>query len=528
MKWIRARSSRTVSVVAMTIMGAAAPMVFAPLAAGQEPGGLAAAAAIESAFVKAIEQAEPSVVSIARDKVRVRRPSELEEELFPLRPGLRPENPGIADPNYIPNEFGAGIIVREDGLILTNYHLVRGGPVEGKPAPNEQTLYVRLSDKQGFAARIRAADPRSDLAVLKIDANNLRPMKLGNAAGIKKGQMVLALGNPYAIARDGSASATWGIISNVSRAAAPDNEARDADTLKENARKETIHHLGTLLQLDMRLNLGTSGGPLLNLRGEVIGITTSLAAIAGYEKSAGFAVPIDDAMLRIIETLKKGEEVEYGFLGVQFPPRVAMDLSREDSLLIAERFHQQGAVKVYQVVFNSAAAQGGVINNDLILTVNGKPVAGRADLTREIGLIAPGGIARLHVWRGTDRSDLTLDVVVGKWPVQDEEGIISTRRRFEPWRGLVVDFPTARHQFLPLGFRGLEIPDAVLVTELESGAPASLSELQPGDFITHVNQHKVYTPQRFYDIVRGFKREDVTLTVAGGLRGPRKVVVKAP
>src|SRR5262249_42495116 len=129
---------------------------------------------------------------------------------------------------------------------------------------------------------------------------------------VRKGQIVIALGNPYAIARDGSASATWGIVSNISRQAMAEGEPTDSEA----RRNETIHHLGTLIQLDARLDLGTSGGALLNLQGELIGMTTSLAAIVGYEKSAGFAIPFDDSMKRIIESLRQGKEVEYGFLGV--------------------------------------------------------------------------------------------------------------------------------------------------------------------------------------------------------------------
>lgn len=484
----------------------------------QEATGLSAALALEQTFAKVIEETEPSVVSIARDRLRPSRMSELDEfEGLQPRMGLLPDRNDISSPSYIPNEFGTGIVIGADGLILTNYRLVRGGPVEGKAGAGEQNLYVRLWDRRGFPARIHAADPRSDLAVLKIDATGLKPIKLGNSSRLKKGHLVLSLGNPYAIARDGSASASWGIISNIGRQAHLDIDPTD----QEEHKKQTIHHLGTLLQLDMRLNLGTSGAPLLNLQGEMVGLTTSLAAIVGYEKSSGFGVPVDDAMLRVIDTLAKGQEVEYGFLGVRMSTNDAM--SPEEQRLIHERFGQYGGARISTVLTNSPAYQAGLMNNDVVLGVNGDPVYSGTDLTREIGLVAPGEKARLRVWRNFESHDMTVEVTVGKWPVQDDEGIIATHRRYDPWRGLVVDFTTARYRHLPLRFLGRDLPAGVLVLEVEPGTPAGLTGLQTGDFITHVNGMPVKTPKQFYDAVRSLKG-DVALSVFEG----QPVKIKAP
>ena len=126
-----------------------------------------------------------------------------------------------------------------------------------------------------------------------------------------RGRSSLALGNPYAIARDGQASAGWGIVANLARKAPPAPEDSEA------AGKRTLHHFGTLIQTDAKLNLGTSGGPLLNLRGEMVGLCVALAATAGYETSAGYAIPVDATFRRVLEVLKQGREVEYGFLGIQ-------------------------------------------------------------------------------------------------------------------------------------------------------------------------------------------------------------------
>ncbi len=488
-------------------------------AAADDPSGLATAAAIENTFIKAIEQAEPSVVSIARDKPGRRLVKD--DDLFRH---ADPELPTIDSPEYIPTEFGAGVIVRDDGLILTNYHLVRGAAIDGKTAPSDQVLYVRLFDRRGFHARIFAADPRSDLAILKIEAPRLKPIKFGNATNLRKGQLVLGLGNPYAIARDGSPSASWGMISNISRYAGAEPGARDEESLKN----ESVHHLGTLLQVDTRLNLGTSGGALLNLRGEMIGLTTSLAAIVGYEKSAGFAVPCDEAFMRVIKTLMEGYEVEYGFLGVT--PR---DLDGDKIRSLADRIGQYGAARVATVIPNSPAAQGRMRPDDIVVSVNGRPVLSRSDLMREVGLLAPGAKARIVVWREAEAAELALTVIVGKWPVKDDEGIVASRRRNAAWRGLVVDFSTARFRFLPTHNLNPTLVASVLALEVEPQGAAAEAGLQPGDFITRVGDTPVQTPQQFYDAVKKLTGP-VKLSVAVlspplmAFPGEKEIVVKAP
>ena len=147
--------------------------------------------------------------------------------------------------------------------------------------------------------------------MLAIDAADLPPIAFGNADELKKGQIVISLGNPYAIARDGQPSAAWGIVANLQRKAPATPSEADPTG------RPTLHHYGTLIQTDAKLNLGTSGGPLLNLKGEMVGLSVALAAAAGYEAAGGYAIPVDATFRRAVETLKRGREVEYGFLGIQ-------------------------------------------------------------------------------------------------------------------------------------------------------------------------------------------------------------------
>ncbi len=489
-------------------------------AAAQDADGLAAALAIEQAFVRAIAEAETSIVAVARIKVSNEIVPPEPFNPFGIDPRKRFPSSNTSDPSspdFIPNEFGAGIIIapnnsKTERLVLTNFHLVQGGPVVGdKQATGQNRLYVRLPDRRGFDARILAADPRSDLAVLKLDleplgarASELKPIKLGDATDIRKGHQVLVLGNPYAIARDGSASVSRGMISNISRFPAPAGPKDDPETLN----KETIHRFGTLLQVDARLNLGTSGGALLNLRGELIGITTSLAALDGYEKSVGYAVPVDGATRKIIDALSRGFEVEYGFLGIH-----PVDVSAFEMRQYSANLNQFAAAKARRVFKHSPADSGGLVSSDVILQVNGRPVYGRYDLMREIGLLGPGTTAQLRVWRESARRRLNLAVTLGKWPVLDDDGIVATKQRFATWRGMTVDFPTSRKRFIQSP--SFEYSRAVVVLSVDAKSRADLAQLRPGDFITHVEKVAVQSPSDFYNAIKD-RANEVTLRLLDG------------
>ena len=267
--------------------------------AGQEITGLQAAVTMEKVLVQAIARAEKSVVAIALFHE--------DSDAYEMR-GRQLDRPPL---DAVPDAFGTGVVIDRRGLILTNHHVVLRASLS-KEQNAEYRTYVRVADKPiWLTCRIKAADPRSDLAVLEIveptsGTLGLKPITFGNAASLKKGQIAIALGNPYSIARDGEVSASWGIISNLRRKTAP-RPAVDKPV--------AVHHFNTLIQTDAKLNLGSSGGALLNLKGEMIGLTTSLAAIKGYEKSAGYALAVDATFLRAVETLKKAARSNTGFSG---------------------------------------------------------------------------------------------------------------------------------------------------------------------------------------------------------------------
>lgn len=489
----------------------------------------AVAFAVEKQLIKAIEKADKSVVAISKIKTRKQQ----FQSRAPAPFGLDPNQGFNAshDPqslNFVPNEFGSGIFIPDPTkqnrvLILTNYHLTQGGPVAGQKAISENRIYVHTTNRRGFYAVILAADPRSDLAVLSPQselppeyARSLIPIVYGNTASIRKGQFVIALGNPYAIARDGSPSASWGIVSNFHRFPIP---IKKHFLNQELDKEETLHHFGTLMQVDTHLDLGTSGGALLDLDGNLIGVTTSLAALDGYEKSAGYAIPIDKATLRIINSLATGLEAEYGFLGIE-PHTIERNQARRNfagNFALQEPFY----VEANNVKQHSPAQLGGMLPHDLILSINGLKLTNELDLMREVGKAGAGNEVKLQILRGKKPRELTLTVKLGKWPVVDDEGIVQTQFRHPLWRGLRVDYPTARKKYT---FSPFSYPPAVVVTHVVPESPAQQAGLTEGTFISHINNQVVQTPESFYQEAQNTNNSQVILQLLDG----RKVILPLP
>ncbi|HEX4147578.1 MAG TPA: trypsin-like peptidase domain-containing protein [Pirellulales bacterium] len=484
----RSLRGRLVVAAAICLLGG---LLLRP-AQAQEPAGLEAAVALERVLVQAIGSAERSVVSIARVSQRGDEAGrDLRVEAFqPLNPPLMPHSDNPTDPEFVPNEFATGVVVDRSGLILTNYHVIDPGSAH----------YVTTVDRKVFQTKIHAADPRSDLAVLKIvDAvagTEFFPIKFGNAKGLKKGQIVISLGNPYAIARDGQASASWGIVSNLARKVAP----------RSSEEESTLHQYGTLIQTDAKLNLGTSGGALLNLKGEMVGLTTALAATAGYEQAAGYAIPVDETFLRIIETLKKGREVEYGFLGVAPINLAAHEVLRG----------KQG-MRVERVNAGTPAKRAGLQREDVITHVNGEPIFDADGLRLQVGKLPAASVATLTIER--DGKAFVEQVTLAKYKVRGKK--VATVR--EPdWRGLRIDFPSAVliPQVLDETYES-----AVAVSEIAEDSPAYRAGLRVGMLITNVGKNPVDTPADFRREVAA-RQGDVPLKIMVGPGDYHVIVIK--
>ncbi len=448
---------------------------------------LADALALEKAVQDAIQQAEPSIACILvsrseayrelfRDQPPADKPGQLgafsrAQVLHRAHPSQRPDDfqkdeatrkkCDLADPNNVPEAYGSGVVIDDkELLILTNYHVIR----------DATKIYVRLPGKEGSYADIHAADPRSDLAVLRLLDNSVRPihkLKTGAGGSVRKGQFVIALANPFAAGfRDGSPSASWGIVSNVQRRAAADSEEG-----KPNVQ--------------------------LNLQGELIGLTTSRAAINGSETAGGFAIPLDMNMQRIVARLREGREVEYGFLGVG--PDVAS--RRDDGFRVGD-----------PVTPGSPADKVLLKPGDSILAVNGAPVHDFEDLVLTVGTLMAGSEVHLKVQSDNDRVR-DVSVKLAKFYVPGKS-IASNRPPMV--RGIRVDYTSVlmlRHAFQ--GQRAIQ--PGVFVSELQT-ASAAATKLRLEDVITHVKIRDsiipVHSPDEFYREVKNISlREPLWLTL---------------
>jgi serine protease Do len=344
---------------------------------------------------------------------------------------------------------GSGFIINADGTIVTNNHVVKGA----------RTLTVTLDDGTVLPAKVIGTDPRTDIAVLKVDAHHPLPfIQLGNSRDVKAGEWVVAMGNPFGL----SSTVTAGIVSAVSR----DIGAGPYDQF---------------IQVDAPINQGNSGGPLFTQDGKVIGMNTAILSPTGGSVGIGFAIP-SDMIRNVSEQLEKGGKVVRGYVGVevqQITPTtaLAMHLKADDGALLAG------------VQPDSPAAQAGLQPGDVIEAVNGTKIASPKDLAMKVANIQPGDEAHLSVLRDGQTKDVS--VKVGTLPNEqvasnDNQG---NEHRAQIGLALAPLSPDVRSQ--------LNIPDGIkgaVVQNVQPGSPADTAGLQPGDVIVGVGTHPVSSP----------------------------------
>jgi len=271
-----------------------------------------------------------------------------------------------------PDGMGAGFFVSEDGYILTNYHLVE----------DADEVTVRLIDGQEFTAQVVGNDRETDVALLKIEFQDAKPLKPGNVENLKVGEWLLALGTPFGFEH----SVAVGVLSAKRRFVG----------------EQYIPYL----QSDLAINQGNSGGPLLNAAGEVVGINTKILSTSGGSIGLSFAIPIDLA-LDMASQIRQYGEVQRGFLGVGYIA-VSSDFAREKGLS-----HPVGA-RISRVAPNSPAADIGLQVDDVVLAVNDKQILRHTDLPFYFGRVKPGRTVQLKLWR--EGRALWLPVVAAQRP----------------------------------------------------------------------------------------------------------------
>ena len=362
--------------------------------------------------------------------------------------------------------LGSGFIISEDGYVLTNNHVVA----------DADEIIVRLPDRSELEAKLVGADPRSDVAVLKVEGKGLPTVKIGRSDELKAGEWVLAIGSPFGFDH----TVTAGIVSATGRSLPNESYV-------------------PFIQTDVAINPGNSGGPLFNLDGEVIGINSQIFTRSGGFMGLSFAIPIDVAM-DVANQLRTDGKVSRGWLGV-----VIQEVNKD----LAESFglERPAGALVAQVMDGGPAARSGLRVGDVILSLDGKPIVMSADLPHLVGALKPGSKARMEVVRDGDRK--MLDVKIGAMPDEGEPVAASGsgQERSDNRLGVKVTELTAEQK------KSLDLPGGVVITEILNG-PAAMIGLRPGDVITHLNNQAINSAETFAQVAEQLpKNRSVSMRV---------------
>lgn len=417
-------------------------------------------------FADIVDRAGPGVVNIrTTERIRTGQPQagagdEEMQEFFrrffgiPIPRSLPnvPRNKGKGGnaQEEVPRGVGSGFIISADGYIMTNAHVIEGA----------SDVYVTLTDKREFKAKIIGSDTRTDVALLKVDGGNLPRLIIGDSDKIRVGEWVLAIGSPFGLEN----TVTAGIVSAKAR--------------------DTGDYL-PLIQTDVAVNPGNSGGPLLNLKGEVVGINSQIYSRSGGFMGISFAVPIDEA-LRVAGQLKTSGRVTRGRIGVQIG-EVTKDVAESLGLSKA-----QGAL-VQRIESGGPADKGGLEAGDIILKLNGAAIEKPSDLPRMVGGIKPGSRVTVNIWRKGSARDIALMVAELEEDKPRAEAKRSRQDALPNSLGLVVgDLSDAQK-------KELDVENGVLV-ESAVGAAAAAG-LRAGDVVQRLNEADVMDARQFNALV---------------------------
>jgi len=365
------------------------------------------------------------------------------------RPGPQPRTP--RPDREVPHGQGSGFIISSDGYVLTNHHVVEGA----------DEITVTLPDKREFKGRLIGSDQRSDVALVKIDGSGLPTIKIGDPVKLKVGEWVIAIGSPFGLQN----TVTAGIVS---------------------AKARETGELLPFIQTDAAVNPGNSGGPLINMKGEVIGINSQIFTTSGSYAGISFAIPIDEAM-RISDQLRTQGRVVRGRIGV---------LIGEVSHEVADAIGLQRAAGalVSSVEGDGPADKAGVKPGDVIIKYESKPVESSSDLRRMVAATKPGTKVTTTVWRNGAPRDLV--VTVGELPDQPKQARGDQERGPTPAAdvlGLVVSDVPADQQ------KELKIKGGVQVDSADGAA--ALAGIHAGDYIVSINNVEVAGAKQYAEVV---------------------------
>lgn len=401
---------------------------------GELPAPEASVVDLELAFERAAEAIAPSVVSVINEQSA---PAELPPFLRELAP-----REGVLG-------LGSGVIIDEAGFILTNNHVVEGAT----------TLKVRLHDDRELHAEVVGTDPKTDLAVIRVRANGLRAAPLHDGADLRVGQWVLAVGSPFGLSR----TVTVGIVSAVGRGSMG------------------ITDYGDFIQTDAAINRGNSGGPLIDLRGRVVGINTAIFSPNGGSSGIGFSIPASMARTVKDQLIAHGH-VRRGWMGV-----VMGELT--DDLARSFEFEGESGVLIDDVDPAGPGYAAGLRPGDIVARVDGAAVRDMADFRNRIAQAGPGATVKLDTWRSGQTRELSVQL--GALPESDDDRIRPPARPAPvpavQRLGLGFDEPDARiRRLLGLGPEG-----GAVIVEVEPGSIADEAGLRRGDVLLRVGSEAV-------------------------------------
>jgi serine protease Do len=433
----------------------------------------AASAAQLPDFTDLVEKQGPAVVNVSTSQ-SVRNP------LLPQIPNLPEDDPFFEffrrfAPQPGPREFqsqslGSGFIISQDGYILTNAHVVEAA----------EEITVKLTDKREFKAKVIGSDRRTDVALIKIEAGGLPMVRFGDPTKLRVGEWVLAIGSPFGFEN----TVTAGIVSAKGRSLPQENYV-------------------PFIQTDVAVNPGNSGGPLFNLRGEVVGMNSQIYSRTGGFMGLSFAIPIDVAN-DIAQQLRTTGRVTRGRIGVVIQP-----LTKE----LADGFglsRPQGAL-VNSVEKGGPAEKAGVEAGDVILRFDGKVVASSEDLPRIVGATRPGAKVQLQVWRNKGTRDLQVAVA----EMQDERAARQGRRGGKPPAVVPGQYGLALSDLSDAQKSELKISGGVLVENVQGAGQRA--GVRRGDVILAVNNQDVTSVDQFNQMMGQFERgKTVALLVRRG------------
>ncbi|MEI6892885.1 MAG: DegQ family serine endoprotease [Pontiella sp.] len=392
-----------------------------------------------SAFSKIAKEALPAVVFIdveATVEVPRNRSRHPFEEFF---------GRGYGGQQQESREYrgqGSGFIISKDGYILTNHHVVS----------DADKITVTLGDGREFEAQLIGADPKSEVALIKIEGGGELPtVPLGDSDALAVGEWVLAAGNPFGL----SQTITAGIVSA---------KGRDETNIAE---------YGNFIQTDAAINPGNSGGPLLNIDGEVIGINTAIYTRSGGYMGIGFAIPINQAV-NIKDQLIKYGKVSRSVLGVYLQ-------EVDEDLALSFGLEERGGVLINQVVEGSAAEEAGIMGGDIVVEMNGREVAKLAPFRNRVANTPPNSTITLRIFR--DGEYLEISAITHEMDPTEDGEVVAAEKIYEAF-GVTVDSLDSEVA-QRLGYDGL---DGVLITEVEEGSSAWEAGLQPGYVVTSVDR----------------------------------------